>query len=148
MSPRLEKRSEMWAESPQIAWLSLRQSGRKVKSQLCSLAVGPLVPPQKWVKKQNPPTAAREVLRRPSQGTWGQCLSPRGLEQRDLTENSPAPGQPPKCSAAPRCHAAADGQGNCWRATACLLCGPAQGDIPVAARNEENWRVFVLFPFK
>lgn len=44
--------------------------------------------------------------------------------------------------------ARADGPANCQHATASAPCVVLQGAIVMAASNEENWCVFVLFPFK
>lgn len=44
--------------------------------------------------------------------------------------------------------ARADGPANCQYATASAPCVVLQRAIMMAASNEENWCVFVLFPFK
>lgn len=44
--------------------------------------------------------------------------------------------------------ARADGPANCQHATASAPCVVLQRAIMMAASNEENWCVFVLFPFK
>lgn len=126
-----------------------------------------ITPPSPWASHPSPRAAqSREALggsqgavkkpRHAPAGTQTPAdratgLVPTGLgaerpcrrqpSSRSAPKNAPQPPNPPGVPSAA-------GRVNCQRATACSLCGPAEGGILVAAKNEENWCVFVLFPFK